>query len=467
MVTKFITHKFSLILFFLYPSFIYSANNECSYKDCFNCTYCGNISNKKCFCSWDNDLGQCKKGNENTLDEWYYELTSCTTNTDQFKYCAKTDGKFSIDGYVTYSLSDFSNNKLSIELPEINGKYGIYNYICSYRYNDNTNSEVNYNIEVNFLLDNTSTTLEAPSIIYSTSNENENIKEINETTILTCESCLNFYFIVFLKGSYPTSPFEIVVSIDRSDSMKYLSLCTILICILIVIGIVICCISKYSNKKAREQLRMLMIERARENMLIIQRENNELNCQEYNEDYQEKNRQKLDKLFETTMKEHLYKSEYNQYGGGCSICLENFKKKSKVSMTPCKHVFHFKCIKDWLYKNIKKPKCPNCNNDVLEYKPELEENKKKENDINNNKKDDNKKDENKKDENKDDIRQVATKTVKVKKKKKDKGGIEICRPELNAGDQNSNNHLNIASNRISRRMSGLKDSSQTGRQLNS
>jgi hypothetical protein len=52
-------------------------------------------------------------------------------------------------------------------------------------------------------------------------------------------------------------------------------------------------------------------------------------------------------------------------GGGCSICLAEFKKKSKVSITPCKHVFHYKCIHDWLYKNIRNPKCPNCNNEIL------------------------------------------------------------------------------------------------------
>ena len=65
------------------------------------------------------------------------------------------------------------------------------------------------------------------------------------------------------------------------------------------------------------------------------------------------------------MAQHLYKKEYNEYGGGCSICLGEFKKKSKVSITSCKHVFHYKCIHDWLYKNIRNPKCPNCNNEIL------------------------------------------------------------------------------------------------------
>ena len=65
------------------------------------------------------------------------------------------------------------------------------------------------------------------------------------------------------------------------------------------------------------------------------------------------------------MAQHLYKKEYNEFGGGCSICLAEFKKKSKVSITSCKHVFHYNCIHDWLYKNIRNPKCPNCNHEIL------------------------------------------------------------------------------------------------------
>ena len=464
-IIKYIFYTFSLLIFFLNHSFIYSDSDECKYKDCYNCTYCGNITNTKCICSWDNDNSKCAKLANNPLDKWYNELSSCTTNTEQFKYCAEVDKRLSLDGYITYSLNDFSENEMAIELPERYGKYGTYNFVCSYKYFDNTYSEMTYNIEIKFLLDNTTTSLELPSIIYATSSGTSNIIEISESTTLKCEKCTNFIFAIFLKGSYPSSPFYISVTLDRSDTMKYLSLCSILIVILIVIGIVICCISRYSNKKAREQLRLLMIQRARENMTIIQRENNELNFKECHEDLEEKNKQKLDTLFQTTMAEHFYKTEYNQYGGGCSICLENFKKKSKVAITPCKHVFHFKCIKDWLYKNAKNPKCPNCNIDVLEYKPEIQENEKKENENNNNE------NVNKVDDVNNDINQLSPRKVKVKKKKKDKGGnngnIEIYRPQFdgNVNDNQSSNNQ-VINNRMSKRIFGLRDSSQTGRELN-
>ena len=79
------------------------------------------------------------------------------------------------------------------------------------------------------------------------------------------------------------------------------------------------------------------------------------------------------------MIKHIYKKEYNQYGGGCSICLNKFNEKSEVSITSCQHVFHYKCIHNWLYKNIKSPKCPNCKYDIL--KDEDNSDKKKEKNI--------------------------------------------------------------------------------------
>ena len=99
-------------------------------------------------------------------------------------------------------------------------------------------------------------------------------------------------------------------------------------------------------------------------MAQIEQENNNY-IQITNVDIEKINKEKLDKLFNNQMAQHLYKKEYNEYGGGCSICLEEFNKKSKVSITSCKHVFHYKCIYDWLYKNIKNPKCPNCNHEIL------------------------------------------------------------------------------------------------------
>ena len=124
----------------------------------------------------------------------------------------------------------------------------------------------------------------------------------------------------------------------------------------------------YKNNEARKAARLYIYRQAQANMARIAQENNYYYGPEFQEnsvDLEQMNKEKLDRLFQTKMKEHLYKKEYNEFGGGCSICLAEFKKKSKVSITSCKHVFHYKCIHDWLYKNIRNPKCPNCNNEIL------------------------------------------------------------------------------------------------------
>lgn len=45
----------------------------------------------------------------------------------------------------------------------------------------------------------------------------------------------------------------------------------------------------------------------------------------------------------------------------CSICLEDFVEGEKISVLPCKHAFHYKCIVPWLgSKNSYCPICKDC-----------------------------------------------------------------------------------------------------------
>ena len=43
----------------------------------------------------------------------------------------------------------------------------------------------------------------------------------------------------------------------------------------------------------------------------------------------------------------------------CSICMENYKKKSIGYILPCKHFFHVNCLNQW-FKGKKSRFCPNC-----------------------------------------------------------------------------------------------------------
>ena len=82
------------------------------------------------------------------------------------------------------------------------------------------------------------------------------------------------------------------------------------------------------------------------------------------------NKQKIEKLFKSILLPIKYYKYLGVKNGNpsslCTICIEEYKEgKSKVCFTPCQHVFHYKCLKDWLMKNLLNPKCPNCNYNLL------------------------------------------------------------------------------------------------------
>ena len=54
-----------------------------------------------------------------------------------------------------------------------------------------------------------------------------------------------------------------------------------------------------------------------------------------------------------------------QLQNDCPICLDSYVKKQKIISLPCEHVFHSKCIREWIAKNEECPTCPNCRENIL------------------------------------------------------------------------------------------------------
>ena len=50
----------------------------------------------------------------------------------------------------------------------------------------------------------------------------------------------------------------------------------------------------------------------------------------------------------------------------CPICLAQFDKEEKIVNSPCHHLFHFKCIYEWISKSLINSKCPICNFILIE-----------------------------------------------------------------------------------------------------
>ena len=346
----------NVILFFTFHKLFIHCKTDCkAYTDCFNCTMCGDANAEYCDCVWATigGAGTCQTDEFRYLSEWYTELTTCKNNEDQKTYCSGKDTIYTRDDLNSdYSISFYIN--------DFKGNYGKKMLYCYYNYFDETLSDYTLNIQFSKSIGN------KPKVAYGCSfnNEQEKFQVIEENKEISCSGANNIFFMALFQEEYSTSPLLFKITLKNVSVSKYVTAFSIVIMVLLLMTCVICCITRLYNNKARRQLRILMNQRARENMIRIQQENDNMEFDD-SENIEEINRLKLDELFTKQMAEHTYKSEYNKYGGGCSICLEDFKKKSKVSKTPCNHVFHHKCIKDWLQKNAKNPKCPNCNKEVI------------------------------------------------------------------------------------------------------
>ena len=47
----------------------------------------------------------------------------------------------------------------------------------------------------------------------------------------------------------------------------------------------------------------------------------------------------------------------------CCICVDEFDKEDRIRITVCDHIFHDRCLVQWLEHKLKKeepPDCPNC-----------------------------------------------------------------------------------------------------------
>ena len=52
----------------------------------------------------------------------------------------------------------------------------------------------------------------------------------------------------------------------------------------------------------------------------------------------------------------------------CSICQEDINSRQHCSILNCKHIFHKKCIKEWLVNTCEQPTCPCCRENVRNFK---------------------------------------------------------------------------------------------------
>ena len=325
-------------------------NCESKYNDCFNCSVCG--VEETCNCNWDKNTKTCSTGLDKILSlDFYNYFTTCSDDNSKViieKYCGNT------------ILEVDDNDEIKFKMPENSGIIGTQNLYCEYIYTAFDKKEIYYTLK------------------YEPFPSNENIKKIyfylkitynDETSaagyLTTKEIKRNFdnvkqikIAIYFTKG-ITDFPFSLTIERigDKARIALYITIAFIILACLLC-ALVIYCLSKKISENARLRQRTLF-------ELAMARQRGEYNNEEVasETDIEEENRKKIKILLKTALAAKKFLKKYGlKDGNTCTICIEEFKEnKSRVSITPCNHVFHYKCLTNWLVKNVKNPKCPNCN----------------------------------------------------------------------------------------------------------
>ncbi len=328
--------------------------DDCNeYSDCFNCSLCGKNKDTICECTWRKNSCVSSSNNPIILD-WRNSFESCDDLSSiqiQNKYC----------GEIQYEKK---KKKGYLQFPKVNEYYGKSNLFCLYKFN-NDYSSASYKIKTTFngkFTSNSNRVLVSYKINFKNGDSELEYKNINSNIQeLTYDEVNNIEIYIFSSMLYYESPFEISIIYQSNNIFKSIYI----IIAIIIFLIILCTISIYCCTR---KLNVEVINREEE---VIRRISQSIIESNQANEIQEIHQQMMVKNVENLLNnpdllgERICKKEYEKYGTNCTICLEELKVGvDKVSLTPCFHVFHFKCLSDWLRKNVSNLKCPNCNCDL-------------------------------------------------------------------------------------------------------
>jgi len=324
----------------------------CQYDECFNCLGCSSETGNNCNCYWTD--GICTWSGISRTISYLYFSASCIDDSSKLiakKYC----------GESTWELND--DNKIEFSMPLVDGFYGKKVVYCEFTFTPSDDKNAYYTIEYDVLSSQINNVDIFLSIKYSDdsimgylsknhiSRDFDNIKEMK--------------LMVTFKDKFSSLPFTF--SIKKNNASKLLLYITIAIIILacLLCALFIYFISKKISQNARLRQRALL-------QLAMATQRGDYNSDNVSSgsgevDPEEENRKKIEILLKTTLAKKIYSKNLGlKDGNTCTICIEDFKdKRSRVSVTPCKHIFHFRCLSNWLINNSINPKCPNCNYNLL------------------------------------------------------------------------------------------------------
>lgn len=350
------------------------AQSLCQYDDCFNCTICN--FEQICKCKW-NPLS---KNCINDLTKSAFNF-----NFDYFFFCYDDDS-LTIQKYYcgNYYIKLDEQNTANINLIDVNGKYGAVNLFCEYIYDQISITSDSTDIYINVIMTISPSIMDyiKVKIIITYNNNDIDNKSIDQQKYEdSYKNAKKIKFQIYFKKQLSLNPFSIKITKKelKKNYKIYIALGIVLLAC-IACGIIIYFISKKASENARRRQQIyLQLARASQRRRMEEeynrippsssRDPSSSSDSEISSSY-EINMKKIEELLKTILSPIKYYKYLGTKDGNpctvCTICLEDFIiEKSNVSITPCQHIFHFKCLSDWLLKNILNPKCPNCNYNLL------------------------------------------------------------------------------------------------------
>lgn len=307
--------KYFLYLFFFFYKIISFPQikdflNCSSINSEYNCDFC-NEKDTYCHCFWKNN--KCET-NEIKLNEkkWilnFNENYDKQNINETKKYC----------GEIPKNIKE----NIFIIPNQINGKYGKKNEIIYCKYRTKVDIEISYFRISKFVFIRYPINNYHPEIFLKVNTKENPIQIVNFTKYKYYKGLyFNTYYEIYVKldDQYNINPFKIDLTFYSYDQIRAIISLLTLIIVFIVIFIIICFVY-FINKIKRKNLLNLL--------------NNK----------------------------QIYDKNLEKYGNHCSICLGNINIGVEVSLTNCKHVFHYLCFYSWVNNknNNRNTKCPLCN----------------------------------------------------------------------------------------------------------
>ena len=350
-------YNFLVLLIFLFNLLFDLFNSyDCitDFSDCFNCSICGN-NNIDCSCSWNPITSTCNNILEPKNFQNFYEY---------FSYCNDSES-ISIQNNYCGSTNLTIKDEYIFEMPKIYGKYGIKSIFCHYTFflsDIIKNYNINFDFNTEFIDD--FNKIHLFLFLIFRNNTLSKIKLDKAKINIDSHDIKNFEFMLYLESSFISFPFNLsikdIINFSNSSMNNYtvLIVSSVLGFILFIIGVFI--LTKKLYKIDRENHMSHMDD-------IISRQLDEGNEEKLKRKKLEKNNKlKIKYALNNYLCPKEYTELYQNYSQSCSICMEAFNIFHKVSITPCKHIFHFNCLSNWLDRNALNPKCPNCNFNLIQ-----------------------------------------------------------------------------------------------------